>query len=97
MAVTYKKIPTLLILPAMAISMSGCSFVSKGLKAIDGKNADRIEKILNEKAGEYGISAEGVEVLQGEQRFDMRQGIIMNHLKSRTSVLLFKKTITHTI
>lgn len=48
MAVTYKKIPTLLILPAMALSMSGCSFVSKGLKAIDGKNADRIEKILNE-------------------------------------------------
>ena len=74
MAVTHKKILTLLILPAMTLSMSGCSFVSKGLKAIDGIYADRIEKILNEKAGEYGISAEGVEVLQGGQAFTVPIG-----------------------
>ncbi|MBO4450670.1 MAG: hypothetical protein J5777_08780 [Clostridiales bacterium] len=74
MAVTHKKILSLLILPAMVISMSGCSFISKGLKAIDDKYAERIEKILNEKADEYGISAEGVEVLQGGQSFKVPVG-----------------------
>ena len=69
MAVTHKKILSFLMIPAMLLSASGCSFIYRGIKAIDNGFEDKYEKVLQEKAGEYGIDPDAAEVMQGAQYF----------------------------
>ena len=69
MAVTYKKVLSFLLIPAMLFAGSGCSLINRGIKAIDKGFEDNYEKVLQEKAGEYGIDPDAAEVMQGAQYF----------------------------
>ncbi len=69
MAVTYKKVLSFLLIPAMLFAGSGCSLINRGVKAIDKGFEDNYEKVLQEKAGEYGIDPDAAEVMQGAQYF----------------------------
>ena len=69
MKTIFKKITAILVLACLGLSVTSCSFVSKALKGIDEKENERIQKILNEKASDYGIDADSAEVKQGGQYF----------------------------
>ena len=74
MKTIFKKISASLVLACLAFSMTSCSFISKAAKDFDGKENERISKILNDKAPEYGIDAASAEVKQGGQYFKVLIG-----------------------
>ncbi|MCR4776106.1 MAG: hypothetical protein K5869_06980, partial [Saccharofermentans sp.] len=74
MKTILKKTAAVLLFACLAFQMTSCSFVSKGLKAFDEKENERITGILNEKASDYGIDASSAEVMQGGQYFKVLVG-----------------------
>ncbi|MCR5340813.1 MAG: hypothetical protein K6E60_05635, partial [Saccharofermentans sp.] len=74
MKTLFKKITAGVLFACMVLSVSSCSFISKGLKDFDEKENERITGILNEKASDYGIDASSAEVMQGGQYFKVLVG-----------------------
>ena len=69
MKTILKKITAAVLLACLGMSLVSCKGVSKVLKAIDDKEQERFEKILAEKASDYGIDADSCEVKQGGQYY----------------------------
>ena len=69
MTTILKKITAAVLLACLGMSLASCKGVSKVVKVIDDKEQERFEKILAEKASDYGIDADSCEVKQGGQYY----------------------------